>query len=152
MSNFLFGLCGPDIVNCSQKTEYESRSRMSCAFSGVWSGNDSGSSAIVLIVLDALVGELGSKGLAESKLLLVSDVLSALVVIARLRLLRFFSLSSVLSVIPRRDDRDSLFDAHLVSCETVLARRNWGGGAREGYAVVKEELELEPTDALSSRR
>jgi hypothetical protein len=67
--------------------------------------------------------------------------------------LRFLSLSSVSSVSPVNELRDSLFDAHRVICDTVLVRRIAGGGVKDGLVVEKElELELELIDTLSSIR
>lgn len=141
------------MVNCSQKAAYVSRNRVSCAFSGVCSGDDSESSSIVWNALHARVGEVGSKGWAELKLPLVPEELSALIIVARLRLLRFFSLSSVSSASPVSEGRDSLLDAHRVICETVLVRRIAGEGVKDGRVVEKElELELELMDTLSSIR
>lgn len=131
------------------------RNRVSCAFSGVCSGDDSESSSIVLNALHARVGEVGSKGWAELKLPLVPEELSALIIVARLRLLRFFSLSSVSSASPVIEGRDSLLDAHRVICETVLGRRIAGEGVKDGRVVEKElelELELELMGTLSSLR
>lgn len=92
-------------------------------------------------------------GLIEFEHTLVSETSSTPMIIARLRSLRFFSLSSVPHACPSRDDLDILFDTHLVSCETVLVRRICLGGALiESCAVEEEELELELLDALSLRR
>lgn len=151
ISNFLFGIRGPDRVNSSQNAAYDLRNRTSRAFAGDCSGDVSAELSCIVSIVFA--GEVGSKGLTESKPPWVSEGSPTLIIVARLRSLRFLSLSSFPLGITSRDERDILLDTHLVSCETVLTRRIWVEcTVLEGCVVEQEELELELIDALSSRR
>jgi len=81
------------MVNSSQNAAYNLRTRTSRPFSGVGSGNVSAElSRLVAIVI--VCDEVESKGLRGFELSFVSGTLCMLIVIARLRLLKFFSLSS----------------------------------------------------------